>query len=113
MSLDTDPVPMCAALGDPTRWHILQLVGERGRSASDLADELPVSRQAIAKHLEALEAVGLVETERSGRALLFRAVGSRLSSLARDLEAIGAQWDRRLQRLAEMAEQAERDQRDR
>ena len=99
---------MCAALADPMRWTILTLVGERARSASNLADGLPVSRQAIAKHLAVLEAVGLVETARHGREIRYSAVGAELSGLARDLEVVGRAWDRRLHRLAELAEDSER-----
>lgn len=93
-----------AALGDETRWSILVSLGRRPASASALAEELPVSRQAIVKHLEVLRSVGLVESERRGREVLYRPVGSRLSALGRDLQRVGAAWDRRLERIREIAE---------
>jgi DNA-binding transcriptional ArsR family regulator len=99
-----DPVPMCAALADETRWRILQLLGEEDRSASELADLLPVSRQAITKHLQQLEATGLVEAARVGRSIRYRALGGRLSQLADALDTIGRAWDARLDRLRRVAE---------
>lgn len=59
--------PVFAALGDDTRWAILSRLGEAPASASALARELPVSRQAIVKHLDVLEAAGLVVSRREGR----------------------------------------------
>ena len=72
-------VPVFAALGDETRWSILTELGSADLSASALALRLPVSRQAIAKHLSALVEVGLVEAVPAGREIRYRALGSRLS----------------------------------
>lgn len=93
-----------AALGDDTRWEILVRLGRGPASASGLAQELPITRQAIARHLEVLRAAGLVDAERHGRQVRFRAVGSRLSSLSRDLQAIARGWERRLAHVKEAAE---------
>ena len=98
-------VPVFAALADDTRWSILTALGEGDASASALAERLPVSRQAIAKHLVVLQKVGLVEPVRVGREIQFRVVGARLSETARRLEAIGAEWDRRLAVIRDIAEQ--------
>ena len=95
---------VCAALADDTRWRILTRLGESPASASALARELPVSRQAIVKHLEVLRAVGLLETEQRGREVVHHTVGSRLSALARDLEQVGRAWESRLSHLKELAE---------
>ena len=97
-------VPMFAALGDETRWSILTTLGEGDASASALAGRLPVSRQAIAKHLAVLEEVGLVESFRVGRELRYRVLGSQLSQLATRLDRIGAEWDRRLAAIKRIAE---------
>ena len=97
-------VPVFAALGDETRWSILVALGERDASASALAGRLPVSRQAIAKHLAVLHEVGLVEPIRVGRELQYRVIGSQLSATAKRLDAIGAEWDRRLAVIKEIAE---------
>ena len=97
-------VPVFAALGDDTRWRILAALGEGDASASALAGRLPVSRQAIAKHLAVLHEVGLVEPIRVGRELQYRVIGSQLSATAQRLDAIGAEWDRRLAVIKQIAE---------
>ena len=97
-------VPVFAALGDETRWTILAALGEADASASALAGRLPVSRQAIAKHLAVLQEVGLVEPVPVGREIRFRVLGSELSATARRLDAIGAEWDRRLAMIKKIAE---------
>jgi DNA-binding transcriptional ArsR family regulator len=96
--------PVFAALGDDTRWAILARLGESPASASALARELPVSRQAIVKHLHVLEAVGLVESEQQGREIVHRAIGGRLSDVARRLKRIGQRWDTRLASIKKLAE---------
>ncbi|MFE3290323.1 ArsR/SmtB family transcription factor [Rhodococcus sp. NPDC059234] len=98
------PTAVFAALADETRWGILELLGTQDLSASGLAERLPVSRQAIAKHLSALEGAGLVERLRVGREVRYRALGSTLSAVGRRLEDIGAQWDARLDRIKHIAE---------
>lgn len=103
-AVDSSVVELCAVLGDETRWQILSLLGTRAASASELARDLPVSRQAIAKHLELLAQVGLAERERAGREVRYRALGARLSELADQLETIGRGWDTRLSRLKDVAE---------
>ena len=97
-------VPVFAALGDETRWSVLAALGEGDASASALAGRLPVSRQAIAKHLAVLEEVGLVEPVRVGREVQYRVLGAQLRETATRLDAIGAHWDRRLAAIKEIAE---------
>ena len=97
-------VPMFAALGDETRWSILEALGDGDASASALAGRLPVSRQAIAKHIAVLQAVGLIEPVRVGREVQYRVLGSQLSATATSLDAIGAKWDRRLDAIKRIAE---------
>ena len=70
-----------AALADPTRRQLLDVLVDAGRaSATTLAGRLPVSRQAVVKHLQVLEAAGLVEGVRAGR-------DRRLDALKRAAEA--------------------------
>jgi DNA-binding transcriptional ArsR family regulator len=97
-------VTVFAALGDETRWSILTELGSEDLSASALAQRLPVSRQAIAKHLGALVDVGLVEPLPAGREIRYRALGSRLGELAAQLDQIGSAWDARLAALKLLAE---------
>jgi DNA-binding transcriptional ArsR family regulator len=95
---------VCAALSDQTRWDILTRLGREAMSASALARVLPVSRQAIGKHLEVLAGVGLVTAERRGREVVYVAVGARLNSLARELDRLGRSWDSRLRGIKKLAE---------
>lgn len=103
MSADT-LAPMFAALADETRWSILQALGEGDASASALAGRLPITRQAIAKHLAVLQEVRLVEPVRAGRELRFRVIGAELTATAQRLDAIGRGWERRLSAIKEIAE---------
>ena len=62
-----------AALSDATRREVLELIGSRGEaSATQLARELPISRQAVNKHLASLAGAGLVADRRQGREVLYR-----------------------------------------
>ena len=89
-----------SALADPTRRHVLRLVAENGpASATSLERELPVSRQAIVKHLVVLKSAGLVTGERSGQEVRYSLVPQPLDEAAEWLAQIGARWDERLARL--------------
>jgi DNA-binding transcriptional ArsR family regulator len=108
------PVVAFAALADQTRWAVLEAladddaVGSGGLTASALAGRLPVTRQAIAKHLAVLESAGLVESQMVGRERRYRALGAELTALGRRLERIGDAWEARLGRIASIAEDLER-----
>lgn len=104
MTVDT-LVPVFAALGDETRWSILVALGEGDASASALAGRLPVTRQAIAKHLAVLQEAGLVDSVRVGRELRYRVLGAQLSDTARRLDRIGAEWESRLAAIKRIAEE--------
>jgi predicted transcriptional regulator len=93
-----------AALADETRWNLLVHLGEHPSSASALAREFPISRQAINKHLTVLEGAGLVESRPVGRERRYEAVGARLSELGRRLDRVAQAWDRRLANLRTEAE---------
>lgn len=93
---DVASVEVFAALSDESRWQILTRLGSEPASASRLADELPISRQAIAKHLRVLTEARLVTSSRVGREIRYEAVGTQLSRVAHRLDAIGRGWDRRL-----------------
>ncbi|MCP9273769.1 ArsR/SmtB family transcription factor [Mycolicibacterium arenosum] len=101
----TDVPAVCSVLADETRWRILSELGRSDQSASALAARLPVSRQAIAKHIAVLAEAGLVESVRAGRELRYRAVGAQMTALADALDAIGRSWDRRLDAIKRIAEQ--------
>lgn len=93
-----------AALADATRRGILRSVSQQGPvTATALAEQLPISRQAVAKHLSQLREAGLVEATRSGRETRFTARPEPLSELAVWAETTGRLWDHRLARLRQHA----------
>ncbi|MGH6654650.1 MAG: ArsR/SmtB family transcription factor [Actinocrinis sp.] len=96
------------ALSDPTRRLVLEVLGRlRQSSASAIARETPVSRQAVVKHLAVLEEAGLVAGRRVGREVLFRVRPEGLRAAASWMTDLAAVWDRRLHWLKEAAEAAE------
>ena len=60
------------ALGDPHRRLIVELLGAGGRSVRDIADELPISRPAVSRHLRLLKDAGLVTEEARGTQRIYR-----------------------------------------
>jgi DNA-binding transcriptional ArsR family regulator len=89
-----------AALADPTRRGLLETVAERGPlSATDLARDRPITRQAVAKHLDVLSSAGLIERRRAGRETLYEARTTALGEVVRWIEVVDRCWDRRLSRL--------------
>ncbi len=98
---------LVAAVTEPTRRQILDLLLDRGEStATALADGLPISRQAVTKHLAVFTRVGLVEGERSGREMRYRLNVERLDRAAQSLGELAATWDQRLMRIKQIAEAA-------
>lgn len=88
-------------LADPTRRRILQtLVHEGPRTATELAGDATISRQAIVKHLQVMAEAGMVAAEREGRDVRYRATTECLAEAVSWLLTTGPAWDRRLQRLA-------------
>lgn len=89
-----------SALADPTRRDMLvTLSREDTVTASSLASELPISRQAVAKHLGALREADLVSSERVGRETRYKLHPEPLGEVATWIKVVGAQWDRRLASL--------------
>jgi DNA-binding transcriptional ArsR family regulator len=95
-----------AALADPTRRQVLDLLAARGEgSASSLAAAMPVSRPAVIKHLTVLDRAGLVQSRRQGREVLYSVRPEPLQSASRWMAALAADWDRRLAALKRLAEE--------
>lgn len=92
------------ALGDPTRRHIVESLSRGEASATQLAADLPVTRQAVSKHLTALRDAGLVESRRHGRETLYRVNADPLDDAAVWIVRVGGQWDARLARLRTLLE---------
>jgi DNA-binding transcriptional ArsR family regulator len=97
--------PLFAALADPTRRQVLELLAGGIETATALSARLPVSRQAVSKHLDALEAAGLVRASRVGRERRFSLETSALDPLERWMQHLEAEWDRRLAALQALIEQ--------
>ena len=90
------------ALGDPGRRSLVASVAARGSAtATELAAELPVTRQAVSKHLAALGEAGLVESERAGRETRYRLTPGPLGQAMDWMADVGARWDARLARLGD------------
>jgi DNA-binding transcriptional ArsR family regulator len=100
------------ALADPTRRQLLDLLAAQGEAtATTLAERLPVSRQAVVKHLAVLDAAGLVSGGRVGREVRYAVRPAALDATARWMAGLAADWDRRLANIKRVAEAAERGER--
>jgi ArsR family transcriptional regulator, cadmium/lead-responsive transcriptional repressor len=98
-----------SAVGDPTRRRMLDLLLADGDgTATTLSDQLPVSRQAVAKHLAVLERIGLVHMTPAGRERRYEVDEAQLARAVAQLTAVGATWDARLQRIKRIAERIQR-----
>jgi predicted transcriptional regulator len=98
-----------SAMGDPTRRRMLDLLLVDGfGTATTLSEQLPVTRQAVAKHLGVLDRVGLVNVTPAGRERQYRIDDAQLSRAVAQLSAVGADWDRRLGRIKRIAESIQR-----
>ena len=106
MILDDD---LWSAVGDPTRRRVLDLLLHTdGGTATSLSEQLPVTRQAVAKHLAVLDRVGLVHATAAGREKQFRVDQAQLARAAAQLADVGGAWDARLRRIKRIAESIER-----
>jgi DNA-binding transcriptional ArsR family regulator len=101
-----------SAVGDPTRRRMLdQLLQDGVGTPTSLSEHLPVTRQAVTKHLVVLDRVGLVHGTSAGRERQFRVDQAQLARAVAQLADVGATWDSRLQRIKRLAEtiQSEKD----
>jgi DNA-binding transcriptional ArsR family regulator len=101
----TDPGPVFVALADPTRRSVLTRLATHGAaSATVLARELPVTRQAVVQHLAVLDAAGLTSGRREGREVRHAVRPEALTAAAGWMTRIAAQWDERLAAIAALAQ---------
>lgn len=108
MTTDIDD-KLWAAIGDPTRRRVLDLLLAGGPgTASGLSRELPVTRQAVAKHLTVLERSGLVNAEPAGREVRYGVDPEQFARAVAQLAAVGQAWDGRLRRIKAIAEAIEK-----
>jgi DNA-binding transcriptional ArsR family regulator len=102
-----------SAVGDPTRRRMLDLLLADGDgTATTLSRHLPVTRQAVAKHLVVLDRAGLVSATPAGRERRYRVHEAQLTRAVAQLSSVGKAWDARLQRIKRIAEAIERTQQD-
>ena len=98
-----------SAVGDPTRRRMVDLLLRDGSgTATSLSEHLPVTRQAVAKHLVVLDRVGLVHATTAGREKHFRVDEAQLARAVAQLTDVGAAWDSRLRRIKRIAETIQR-----
>ena len=101
-----------SAIGDPTRRQMLDLLLKDTGTATSLSRRLPVTRQAIAKHLAVLDRVGLVRATAAGREKRYEVDDVQLARAVEQLAAVGEAWDARLRRIAQIAEAIQRTKND-
>jgi DNA-binding transcriptional ArsR family regulator len=100
-----DAAPVFAALGDGTRLRLLARLCDQGPlSIARLAEGEPVSRQAVTKHLRALEGAQIVRSARSGRERVWELQPARLADARGVLDQVSARWDAAIERLRALVE---------
>ena len=98
--------PLFVALADPVRRSLLvKLAHQSPKTATELAEHYPITRQGILKHLTILEAAGLVAVHQKGRDKRYILTLEPLSELNEWVKDISAAWDERLLRLKALLEQ--------
>jgi len=111
MTTATDAVDdaLWSAIGDPTRRRLLDLLLIDGPgTATSLSARVPVSRQAVTKHLVVLDRTGLVRSAAAGRERRYEVDEAQLARAAAQLNSVGTAWDARLHRIKRLAEAIER-----
>lgn len=97
---DRDVDAVFSALSDPTRRNVIRALSQEGPSTvTELAARLPVTRQAVAKHLDALEGAGLVTATTEGRSRRYRLTPRPMTGAMAWMADVGAEWDDRLEAL--------------
>lgn len=97
-----------SAVGEPTRRRMLDLLlADGGGTATRLSERLPVTRQAVAKHLGVLDRAGLVHATPAGRERHYEVDEAQLERAITQLTSVGSAWDARLRRIKRMAEAIE------
>lgn len=103
-----------SAIADPSRRRVLDLLVTQGEAtATELAAQVPFTRQAVSKHLMVLEDARFVSRRKQGRDVLFRVDDGRLDQATRAMSHLANRWDRRLAAIKRLAEAAHREQKSR
>jgi ArsR family transcriptional regulator, cadmium/lead-responsive transcriptional repressor len=102
VAIDDD---LWSAIGDPTRRRLLDvLLAEGTATATTLSRHVPVTRQAVAKHLAVLDRVGLVHATHVGRETRYDLDGAQFARAVAQLAEVGSAWDARLRSIKRIAE---------
>lgn len=107
-----DPAPgtvaaVFVALADPSRRLVVGVLAAHGvASATAIAEELAITRQAVSKHLAVLERSGLISRRTQGREVLYRVETDRLDQATNAMAELARKWDRRLDRIKRLSEAA-------
>lgn len=108
MSTEVDD-DLWSAIGDPSRRRMIDLlVADGPGTATSLSEQLPITRQAVSKHLTILDRVGLVHGTPAGRERHYQVDEAQLARAVAQLSAVGATWEARLRRIKTIAEAIER-----
>ncbi|HEY3019261.1 MAG TPA: metalloregulator ArsR/SmtB family transcription factor [Solirubrobacteraceae bacterium] len=97
--MTSDVNEVFAALADPTRRTVMERLARGSATATEIAAALPVTRQAVAKHLAVLEDAGLVAARRAGRERRFSPTPAPLGDAISWMASVGGEWDERLAAL--------------
>ena len=104
-NVDAAPARLFAALGDATRLDLIDRLSDGGeRSIGQLGHGLPISRQAVAKHLDVLLGAGLVNRTRSGREALFLLRPEGVAEARDWIAKVESLWDGTLGRFKDFVE---------
>jgi DNA-binding transcriptional ArsR family regulator len=96
-----------AALADPTRRRVVELLRDRPHRSSELADAAGTTRPAMGRHLKVLRASGIVDVtafEPDGRGRVYTLRPDRFVALQAWLDQVHAFWSEQLGRFKEHAE---------
>jgi ArsR family transcriptional regulator, cadmium/lead-responsive transcriptional repressor len=112
MTVATDD-ELWSAIGDPIRRRLIDLLLTDGvGTPTGLSERLPITRQAVTKHLGVLDRAGLVHATPTGRERRYEVDEAQLARAVRQLNDVGRAWDSRLHRIKRLAEQIQRQRRD-
>jgi ArsR family transcriptional regulator, cadmium/lead-responsive transcriptional repressor len=109
MRAERSDAELLAAVVDPVRRRLIDVLLDRGEaSVSVLSESVPVTRQAVSKHLAVLDRVGVVTQKHLGRETRYTLRIERIDAAATEMAHLAAAWDRRLQRIKRIAESLHR-----
>jgi predicted transcriptional regulator len=105
MNVDAVDDELWSAIGDPTRRRMLGLVlSGAATTGTALSAQLPITRQAVSKHLDVLDRAGLLSATTAGREKRYRPNDIQFARVIAQLKAVSDEWSGRLHRIKVLAE---------